>query len=86
MIKHVIFGVHVTDRMKNAGELQKALSEFGSQIKTRLGLHEVSASSCSPNGLVILEMIGDDVTLEHAAQRFAGIEGVELQRMVFTHA
>jgi hypothetical protein len=85
MDKHVVFGVHVTDRMKNAVELQKAFSEFGCQIKTRLGLHEVGADACSPNGLVILEMVGDDTVLDAAAARFAAIEGVELQRMVFTH-
>jgi hypothetical protein len=85
MVKHVIFGVHVTDRMKNAGELQKAFSEFGCQIKTRLGLHETTAGACSPNGLVILEMVGDDAILDRAAARFAAIEGVDVQRMVFTH-
>mgnify|MGYP001396240295 CR=1 FL=1 len=69
MEKHVIFGVHVTDRMKNAVELQRAFSEFGCQIKTRLGLHEVSASACSPNGLVILEMVGDDAILDRAVER-----------------
>jgi hypothetical protein len=85
MGKHVIFGVHVTDRMKNALELQKAFSEFGCQIKTRLGLHEVSASACSPNGLVILEMVGDDAVVDRAAARFSAIDGVEVQQMVFTH-
>ena len=40
-VKHIILGVHITDRLKEAVEVQKLLTVFGRYIKTRLGLHEV---------------------------------------------
>ena len=59
MKKHLIFGVHITNRVKRVPEIQKVLTEFGCSIKTRLGLHEADAKVCSPNGLIILEMVGE---------------------------
>ena len=42
MDKHIIVGVHITERAKHAGEVQKVFTEFGCQIRTRLGLHEAN--------------------------------------------
>ena len=41
MDDHVVIGVHVTDRIKEAVEVQRSPTAFGGYIKTRLGLHEV---------------------------------------------
>ncbi len=56
---HYIIGVHITDRVKNVPSVQAVLTEFGCFIKTRLGLHDISNDSCSPNGLLIVELLGD---------------------------
>ncbi len=40
MRKRIILGVQVTNRIKNALEVQEILTKFGCNIKTRLGLHE----------------------------------------------
>ena len=85
MDKHIILGIHITNRMTKAGELQKVFSEFGCQIKTRLGLHQTDHNVCSPNGLVLIEYFGDDPTLERFEQAIRNVEGIELQKMVFTH-
>lgn len=84
MEKHIILGVHITDRLKKAAEVQKLLSEYGCNIKTRLGLHEVH-NACSPSGLLLLEMYGDDTICFELADKLAAIEGIEVQRMVFAH-
>ena len=81
---HVILGVHVTDRQHNAGELQRVLTEFGGNIKTRLGLHEVGSSS-SPMGLVLLELVGEGPVLAKMKSQLAGVKGLEVKEMVFTH-
>lgn len=39
---HTIIGIHVTDRVQHAGEVQQTLTKHGCQIKTRIGLHEIS--------------------------------------------
>lgn len=85
MDKHVILGIHLTNRMTKATELQKVFSEFGCNIKTRLGLHQVDHNACSPNGLVLLEYFGDDETLARMEAALKGIEGLQVQKMVFTH-
>ena len=82
---HVIFGVHVTDRVKHATDLQKAFTEFGCNIKTRLGLHEVQEEYCGPNGLIVLEVCGEPSTLERMEKAIAAVEGVQIQKMVFKH-
>ena len=84
MGNHIIFGVHVTERLKNATEVQALLTQYGCNIKTRLGLHEVG-TICSPSGLLLLEMYGDDATCLELADKLAKIEGIEVQKMVFTH-
>jgi hypothetical protein len=83
MSKRIIVGVHITNRVKHVPDVQKALTEYGCNIKTRLGLHEVDRSSCSTIGLLILEMFGEE-TLIHAMQdKLKAIDGVEVKDMVF---
>jgi len=84
MEQHIILGVHITDRLKNAAEVQRLFSEYGCNIKTRLGLHEVH-NVCSPNGVVILEMYGDEKVCFDLADKLAAIRGIDVQKMVFKH-
>ena len=82
---HVIFGVHITDRVKHVSEVQKVFTEFGCHIKTRIGLHDVDENYCSPNGLLLLELVGDRAGCDEMKARLTTIEGVEVQSMVFHH-
>ncbi len=86
MDKHIIVGVHITERVKHAGEIQKIFTEFGCQIRTRLGLHEANKGICSPNGLIILELVDDDAKVVAFKKKLLAIDGVEVQSMVFDHA
>ena len=82
---HLIFGIHVTDRLVKATEVQKLFSEYGCHIKTRIGLHDVGPDFCSPSGVVILEMYGDPVRCQELATKLKTIEGIEIQTMEFKH-
>lgn len=82
---HVIIGVHVTDRLEKAAPVQALLTEYGCNIKTRLGLHETSDCCCSKNGILLLEMFGEQKTCMALAEKLGKIEGLEVQTMVFTH-
>lgn len=86
MPKHIILGVHLTDRFTEAPEVQKVFTECGCCIKTRLGLHEISDGAGSPKGLIILELFGDEGKCGELAKRLSAISGVEVQQMVFDHA
>jgi len=85
MDRHVIFGVHLTNRLEHATMVQQVFTEFGTHIKTRLGLHDVGPHGSSPSGVIVLDVTGDDTALDRMAQRLESIQGVEVQRMVFTH-
>jgi ribose 5-phosphate isomerase len=83
--QHIILGVHVTDRVHHVRLVQDTLTEYGCSIRTRLGLHEADKGFCSPNGLIILEISDDIATAEELANKLNSIEGVEVQKMVFSH-
>jgi hypothetical protein len=85
-MNHTILGVHITDRLKKAASVQQVFTEYGGHIKTRLGLHEFEAGAPSRQGLVILELVGDEQGCQALAASLAAIEGIEVQKMVFTHA
>ncbi|MCU0858640.1 MAG: hypothetical protein MUC65_09595 [Pontiellaceae bacterium] len=85
MDKHIVIGVHITERVKQAGEVQKVFTEFGCQIRTRLGLHEADKRTCSPNGLILLELLDDDSQAAALMNALKAIDGVEVQSMVFDH-
>lgn len=83
---HLIFGIHIGNRVTKAPDVQKVLTEFGCYIKTRIGLHHVDDQVCSPRGLILLEMFGDEKQCRELARRLSAMEGVEVQQMVFEHA
>lgn len=85
MDKHFILGVHITDRIQHVSSVQNLLTEYGCSIKTRLGLHEASDKLCSPNGLIVLEMVGHDAASQELAAKLAKIPGVEVKEMLFGH-
>jgi len=82
---HVIVGVHVTDRLHSAGDLQRVLTEFGGNIKTRLGLHETAQGGPNSMGIVLLELVGDGPVLARMKAQLGAIPGIEVKEMVFTH-
>jgi hypothetical protein len=83
--KHIILGVHITHRLKEALAVQRVLTAHGKCIKTRLGLHEVEADCSAPNGLVLIETVGDEARVRALADALAAIEGVEVKTMTFEH-
>jgi hypothetical protein len=83
MGRHHIVGVHITDRFVNAPQVQQVLTEHGCNIKTRLGLHEVSEDLCSRGGILVLELWGPEPECTALVSRLEGIDGIEVQEMVF---
>ncbi|MGA2033734.1 MAG: hypothetical protein ABSG68_15885 [Thermoguttaceae bacterium] len=82
---HLIYGVHVTDRAHQAPNVQKLLTEYGCNIKTRIGLHHVDDKVCSPRGLILLEMFGDPAVCAEFKGKLSALEGVDVKEMVFPH-
>ena len=55
-----IIGIKVSNRENSSSKLQEILTSYGCFIKTRLGLHDTSESTCYPNGIVLLELTDSD--------------------------
>ncbi len=83
--KHLICGIHITKRLKHAVKVQEVLTQFGKDIKTRLGLHEPSAKKGASNGLVLIEFVGSNASFNKFTKKLGEITGVEVQQMVFDH-
>ena len=79
-----IIGLLITDRIKEAGRTQQALTKYAHVIKSRLGFHEVSEEVCSRVGIIILHLAGDPVECQNLEQELSLIGGLEKQRMVFS--
>jgi hypothetical protein len=80
-VKHTIFGVHISQRTENVPAVQATLTKYGCSIRTRLGIHDADATSCSPSGLVLVDVFGDDT--EDFYRELQALKGVGLQRMDF---
>ena len=81
MDKHIIVGVHIVDREAHAPHVQKIFTKFGSQINTRLGLHD----SINPaNGLILLELNDTPETCE-MIDELKAMQGIDCQSLVFEH-
>ena len=83
--RHIVLGVHITDRVHHAHVVQDLFTEYGCSIKTRIGLHDVSEKFCSSNGLVLLEMAGDEEPVFEMIEKLKAVEGIDVQQMVFEH-
>ncbi len=59
----------VGDREHAAVNLQKLLTEWGCLIKTRLGIHDGVLDECSTEGLVILEVVGDQDKIDELCRK-----------------
>jgi hypothetical protein len=83
MAKRIILGVQVTKRVQNVPLMQSILTEYGCNIKTRLGLHEVTESTCSTIGLLILETYGNEKLILEMEAKLRAVPGIVVQDMVF---
>ncbi|MDD3535771.1 MAG: hypothetical protein PHC50_06490 [Candidatus Cloacimonetes bacterium] len=51
--------IKIDHRASEATKVQSILTEYGCNIKVRLGLHEVSKEFCANDGLIVLEVEGE---------------------------
>lgn len=84
MATRIILGVQITDRASKVPDVQKVLTQYGCNIKTRLGLHDVNDNSCSTGGLLILETYGSDAQIAEMEKSLRSVQGVVVEKMVFT--
>ena len=82
---HVIVAIHVTNRVKQASQVQALLTRYGANIKTRIGLHEANGRTVAPNGIILLEMVGQAKRSRDIVAALNRITGVESKSLLFQH-
>ena len=83
MTKRIVLGIQVTNRVEKIPDVQKILTEYGCNIKTRLGLHEVSKSVCSALGLLLLDTYGDEADILEMEKKLKRVKGLVVKKMTF---
>ena len=83
MTKRIVLGIQVTNRVEKVPDVQKILTEYGCNIKTRLGLHEVSKSVCSALGLLLLDTYGDEADILEMEKKLKKVKGLVVKKMTF---
>lgn len=83
MSKRIVLGVLLTNRLQEAPKFQELITQYGCNIKTRIGLHNVSDSLCSVAGLILLEMFGEETCIQELEDKLRHFEGLVVQKMVF---
>ncbi len=71
--------IKIDHRSSEAATVQNILTEYGCNIKVRLGLHEVSKEICANDGLIVLEVEGDKRKLNTIVKKLNAVEFVTAQ-------
>lgn len=69
----------LTNRYHQGTKLQEILTEFGCEIKTRLGLHETGDDFCSEEGIIVLQLCGEKKRLESLKRELEDLQGIEIR-------
>jgi len=81
-MKYYLLLILLTNRIKEAFEVQKVLTEFGCFIKARLGLHEATDNICSDKGLMVLQLIGKERDHLKLKEKLESINGIKVQYII----
>ncbi|MRR18666.1 hypothetical protein EG827_00595 [bacterium] len=80
-----VTGIKITDRIKEAGLVQKALSDHSGVISTRLGFHELSEEVCSREGFMVIHLAGLPDECQELIDKLKKIDGIFVREMAFSH-
>lgn len=54
-----IMGILLDNRTEEAVKFQEIVTEFGCNIRTRIGLHNIGEYKCINNGIILLEVVSN---------------------------
>lgn len=76
-----IMAISQEHRIETATKVQDVLTKYGCAIRVRLGLHDAGIDSCSPSGLILLQLCGDKEQLQTLEQELTAIASVKVKWM-----
>lgn len=77
-----IMTVLVNHRRDTAKDVQSLLTEYGCNIKVRLGLHE-AVNVCAEDGLLVLQLIGEKEKIQELLEKLNALDGVQAKLTTF---
>lgn len=80
---NALMAIKIDGRTSNASHVQEILTKFGCNIKTRVGFHEASADLCATDGIVILQLFGEDSISKDLFKQLGMLEGVTPKMIEF---
>ena len=76
-----IMAISQEQRVETATKVQDVLTKHGCYIRVRLGLHDAAIDSCSPSGLILLQLCGNSDQLQTLEQELTTIPTVKVKYM-----
>lgn len=74
-----IIGVNLENRLETAIRFQEIVTEFGCEIRTRIGLHPAVQDVCLNRGIILLEVNGEAEELKKELLRHWEIQVMEFE-------
>lgn len=78
-----IMAIKVNGRTANAPLVQEILTKYGCNIKTRVGFHETNEDKCSTDGILILQLTGQENEIQAMLNEMEKLNGVKPQMIEF---
>lgn len=78
-----LMAIKINGRIANAPMVQDILTKYGCNIKTRVGFHETNEDQCSMDGILILQLFGDQTKIQDMLKEIEILEGVKVKFIDF---
>lgn len=76
-----IMAIVQENRTETAVKVQNVLTKYGCFIRVRLGLNDSAADNCSNRGMILLQLCGDDLSVESFEKDLVSIGDVKVKYM-----
>ncbi|MDQ2087141.1 hypothetical protein RBH29_11960 [Herbivorax sp. ANBcel31] len=80
MAEYNVMAVVINHRSNKAPKVQEVFTKHGCNIKMRVGLHETE-NVCSEEGLVLLQVTGNEEEIKSLENQLNDIEGVRAKTL-----
>ncbi|WP_371381410.1 hypothetical protein [Sporomusa aerivorans] len=77
-----IMAIVQENRLETAVKVQDILTKYGCYIRVRLGLHDAAVNSCTNDGIILLQLCGEDIPIKQIEQELKQIPDVKVKYMV----
>ena len=78
---YYVIGLRVDHRRANAAGLQETLTRYGCNIRLRVGLHEAGEGRCADDGVILLQVCGEQGEVERLMAALEATAGVTAKLM-----